>query len=187
MAGARCRAATHPDGVARATAKSQVSRFMLVRALPARPRGLQRRQHALAHFLRRAAREGERQDALRGVDRGQQPQIALRQQASSCRSRPAPAPAPNRPRRIGARARQRLHRRCGRFSHRSSASSSSAAGTRHSPANGTLLQARSVGATAARPAAKSAASLSMRRDHDLDQVPRCRLPFHRASIAAPAA
>jgi hypothetical protein len=36
--------------------------------------------HPLAHFLRGPAREGERQDALRRIDRRQQTQVALRQQ-----------------------------------------------------------------------------------------------------------
>jgi hypothetical protein len=43
-------------------------------------RRVQRLQNALAHFLCSAARERQRQDALGGVDRCEQPKVSLRQQ-----------------------------------------------------------------------------------------------------------
>ena len=113
----------------------------------------QRQEHAFAHFLRGAARESERQNALRRIDQGQQPQIALHQQRRLARNRREPAPAPNPAPGWRARGPHGPTRRSVMIS----APSSSAAGTRHSPCSQQVLQACTVGATAARPAAKSAA------------------------------
>ncbi len=145
----------------------------MLRTLPAGAAALQRRQHALAHFLRRAAREGERQNALRRIDQGQQPQIALHQQASFC-PEPAGACTSTEPGASMARSRAAWSDRRSVMELRLHPRAPPGHGT--VPATGSSCRHASVGATAARPAAKSAARVSMRPDHTSIKAARLSMP-----------
>ena len=113
-------------------------------------------QHALAHFLRSAAREREREDALRGVDACEQTQISLRQQCrlSGTRGRLYQ----DRPGRLDRVPTSSLID--GLVNHLGGPPSSNAAGTRHNVCRSHDAHARSVGATSACPAANSPARAS---------------------------
>ncbi len=131
-------------------------------------------QHAFAHFLRGAARERERQNALRRIDRAPAAAGSAAPARWFCRSPRAPAPVPSPPTRWLARAPPCRSR--GVVSHARPPRPRAAPARGTGPAIGRSCRPAAVGATAARPAAKSAARFSMRCDHTSTSAARLGMP-----------
>ena len=157
-AGVRRRSASAAAAACAATARTQVSALTSGGA-PRLGAAAPGRDHPFAHLLGGPAREGQRQDALRRIDRREQPQIALREQRGLAAARPAPAPGPSRAR-CTPRARGVESLGGGLLMRPPDSSTLRASSARErgtTRADDTIGTRCEVGSTAARPAAKSAA------------------------------